>query len=657
MIVQELNRVQQQFGYLPRPALEGLAKRLEVPLYRVQEVASFYPHYRAAPPPELEVHVCRDMSCHLRGSRGLVQQLETSLSAEIQAGRAAVRAVSCLGRCDRAPALRMELHQPHDHDAGGHQIFSCFGRPPGEVVSAAQALLSGSLDRPSFDHDADLPDQTPNWAINVYADKPREERYAALRRFLQVLVSSQSAGERERNQIIQQALKNAVLLGMGGAGGQAFKKWCEVREAVGERKYVVCNADESEPGTFKDRELLLRTPYLVVEGVLLAGVVIGATQGYIYIRHEYEECIAAVRAEIEWARREGLCGDDLLASGVDMQVEVFVSPGGYICGEQTALIQAIEDKRAEPRNRPPELQTNGLWDMPTLVNNVETLAWTPAIVLLGQSQANPADLLAGPATSSCRAIEKGVPETDSSWYGKRGRPFGDLAQQILGSDADWQRRHGKAARFPGSRLFSVSGDVRKPNVLEVENGITVRDLIEMAGGMRDGLPLKAMALSGPSGGFTPAKLPRASWPRKLQRLLPATLNEVDLLDLQMHINYFRAWDLMLGAGLVVYAADADLVEQALACLTFFKSESCGKCVPCRIGSTKLTEIAHDLANRRLTTSHIADLQSDTGPIQELTFAMVNTAICGLGTVAPNPLVTLLRHFPNEVASYLTDSPT
>ena len=124
---------------------------------------------------------------------------------------------------------------------------------------------------------------------------------------------------------------------MGGAGGQAFKKWCEVREAVGERKYVVCNADESEPGTFKDRELLLRTPYLVVEGVLLAGIVLGATQGYIYIRHEYEECIAAVREEIAWAEQQGLCGENILGSGVDMQVEVFVSPGGYICGEQTAL--------------------------------------------------------------------------------------------------------------------------------------------------------------------------------------------------------------------------------------------------------------------------------------------------------------------------------
>src|SRR5262249_25548028 len=148
-------------------------------------------------------------------------------------------------------------------------------------------------------------------------------------------------------------------------------------------------------------------PYLVVEGVLLAGIVLGATQGYIYIRHEYEECIAAIREEIAWATEQKLCGEDILGSGMTMHVEAFVSPGGYICGEQTALIQAIEDKRAEPRNRPPELQTNGLWDMPTLVNNVETLAWAPSIVLLGESPTKPPT---GLDHQSCRTMEKFAPD-------------------------------------------------------------------------------------------------------------------------------------------------------------------------------------------------------------------------------------------------------
>jgi NADH:ubiquinone oxidoreductase subunit F (NADH-binding)/NADH:ubiquinone oxidoreductase subunit E len=649
MIVQQLNQIQSHYGYLPRQRLVALAERLAVPLYRIEEVASFFPHYRKTPPPALEVHVCRDMSCALRGSLDLIDDLQTQLADEITGKRATVCGVSCLGRCDRAPAVRIHQHGADGSHSGHHEPLSYFGRSPKEVIAAAKSIASGKEPATKSDRDADLPDTSPTWSINVYAGKPREERYQALKQAIEAVRRGAALGDSERDRIIQSALKNAVLLGMGGAGGQAFKKWCEVREAVGERKYVVCNADESEPGTFKDRELLLRTPYLVVEGVLLAGIVLGATQGYIYIRHEYEECIAAVREEIAWAESQGLSGKNILGSGIDMVAEVFVSPGGYICGEQTALLGAIEDKRAEPRNRPPELQTNGLWDMPTLVNNVETLAWAPSIVLLGQNQATTTP---SAARVTCRAIEKAAPDTDKSWYGSRGRPFDELAGMILSTDADWQRRHGASARFPGMRIFSISGDLNRPGVYEVENGITVGELIDLAGGIRGGKKLKAMALSGPSGGFTPAVLPRSIWPRKLQRLLPESLKQVELLGLQMHINYFRVWDLMLGAGIVVYSEEADLVEQALACQRFYSAESCGKCVPCRIGSTKFTEITADLVAGRLTTSQITALTSDGGPITDLAFTMVNTAICGLGTVAPNPLTTLLRFFPEEVERYV-----
>jgi NADH:ubiquinone oxidoreductase subunit F (NADH-binding) len=373
--------------------------------------------------------------------------------------------------------------------------------------------------------------------------------------------------------------------------------------------------------------------------------VLGAEHAYIYIRHEYGECIATVREEIAWAQQQGLCGERLFGSDVTVQVEVFVSPGGYICGEQTALIEAIQDKRAEPRNRPPELQTNGLWDMPTLVNNVETLAWAPAIVSLGDNQSADAAPSGG---QPCRAIERQPPDTDRSWYGTQGRPFGELTKLILAGDADWQRRHGRAARFPGRRMFSISGNVHQPGVYDVENGITVRELIGLAGGICGGQKLKAIAFSGPSGGFTPAILKRDDWPRKLQRLLPASLMHVDLLDLQMHINYFRVWDLMLGAGIVVYGEAADLLAQALACQQFFQAESCGKCAPCRIGSTKLAEVTAGLADGRLRAVDLNQLVADGGPLGDLTFTMANTAICGLGTVAPNPLTTLLKNFPEEV---------
>jgi len=648
MILQQLHQIQHEHGYLPRPALVALGERLAVPLYRIQELVSFYPHFRTKPPPEVEIHICRDMSCHLRGAARLKAEVERDLAEAIGAQRASVYAVSCLGRCDRAPAARIHHHGGHDQQAAAEGVLNCFGRTSSDVVAAAREVLAGHAPPAALcDRDAIAPDSSANWKINAYAGKPRADRYQAVRGVIAAIRRGAGASDTERDRIIQAALKNAVLLGMGGAGGQAFKKWCEVREAVGARKYVVCNADESEPGTFKDRELLLRTPYLVVEGIVLAGLVLGATRGYLYIRHEYEECIAAVREEIAWAEQRGLCGDDILGSGLNFPVEVFVSPGGYICGEQSWLIQAIEDKRAEPRNRPPELQTNGLWDMPTLVNNVETLAWAPAIVLLGQAEGAAGATVAG---QTCRMVEKTAPATDQSWYGRQGRAFGELATTILGGDADWQRRHGASPRFPGLRLFSISGDVKRPGVYEVENGITVRELLEQCGGIRGGQKLKAIAFSGPSGGFTPALLPRTAWPRKLQKLLPEKLMQLDILDLQMHINYFRVWDLMLGGGIVVYGETANLAQQALACLRFFQAESCGKCVPCRVGSTRLAEIGADMAAGRLTTKQLAALNADAGPIQDLAFTMASTAICGLGTVAPNPLTSLLKYFPSELGA-------
>jgi NADH:ubiquinone oxidoreductase subunit F (NADH-binding) len=282
---------------------------------------------------------------------------------------------------------------------------------------------------------------------------------------------------------------------------------------------------------------------------------------------------------------------------------VFISPGGYICGEQTALIEAIEDKRAEPRNRPPELQTNGLWDMPTLLNNVETLAWVPAIVLRDEGQ----------------------------WYAKQGA--------------------GKS--FTGARFFSISGDVARPGVYEVPIGITLRALIhEYAGGIRGGESLKAVALSGASGGFLPAMLPLSALPPAIKEVIPADKDTVDVLDLELDMALFRKWNLMLGAGIVVYAEGTDMIPQALACLEFYQRESCGKCVPCRIGSTKLVELATRLSRGEMQRDELQRMTQREGTISELAQVMRQTAICGLGTVAANPLTSLTTFFSDDVAQYL-----
>jgi NADH:ubiquinone oxidoreductase subunit F (NADH-binding) len=483
----------------------------------------------------------------------------------------------------------------------GHTVRTLLSRGVDELSEVGRTVLShGPLDQIPHDSDHDYAAvDSERWRINVYAGRPAEQRYESVRRFI---ANCQTDEQRrlESDRIIK-ALEVAGLLGMGGAGGRTYKKWSEVREAQGSQKYVVCNGDESEPGTFKDRELLLRTPHLVLEGVLLAGLLLGATRGYLYIRHEYEEQIAAMEREIEAARRMGVCGDNILGSGLAFSVEVFVSPGGYICGEQTALIQAIEDKRAEPRNRPPELQTNGLWDMPTLLNNVETLAWVPSIVL----------------------------KEEGKWY----------AQQ------------GARAEFKGARFFSISGDVARPGVYEVPIGITLGGLIDQAGGMRDGQSFKAVALSGPSGGFLPATLPVSSFPPAIKERLPANATEVNVRDLELDVALFRKWNLMLGGGIVVYGEDADMVEQARVCSEFYRQESCGKCVPCRIGSTKLAELADALQAGDLDKSQIESLRSKTGQVMELATIMRQTAICGLGTVAANPLTTLLTHFDDDVRQH------
>src|SRR5262245_57512354 len=405
MLVQELYRIQNRLGWLPEGELRALAARCRVPLYRLEEVSSFFPHFRRQPPPEIEVKVCRDMSCHLRGAEQVLSKLQSVADVQNQAAarsggaKLSVAGCSCLGRCDRAVAMTVEFNRAgnNGHHGNGsasvdakhsshHSLLYCH-QTPQSAAAIVERAISGHA--PADQQDSTFPRHSKEpWQIDVYADRPAGERYEAIRWYL-AESGQASAGaepvaprsEDERAKEVLAALETAGLLGMGGAGGRTYKKWQEVREAKVTPKYVVCNGDESEPGTFKDREILLRAPHLVVEGVILGGLVVGASRGIIYIRHEFEEQIEAVRRAIAEAEQLEVCGANILGSGRSFPVEVFVSPGGYICGEQTALIEAIEDKRAEPRNRPPELQTNGLYDKPTLLNNVETLAWVPAVVL------------------------------------------------------------------------------------------------------------------------------------------------------------------------------------------------------------------------------------------------------------------------------------
>ncbi len=663
-LIPALQRIQQQFGYLKREALQQFSDESGVPLYRLHSVASFFPHFQLTPPKPVRIRVCRDMACHLAGAGKMLRELSGATGEHI-----GVEGVSCLGRCDRAPAACVAV-------TGSEHEFYYHARSAAELKEIAANWLRG--EPVAADHDADRPfspapslidpyaGKTPTYAavvkalgirdaaldaaVSALAQRPgwSPEKLAQFRqgavetRVERTMSNDVAAAVRAWNtesdwakgqelagwsEGLLNELKEADLRGMGGAGIPAMQKWKDVRDAVrtafarqdDTRAFIVVNGDESEPGTFKDRELLLRTPHLVVEGVILAGLLTEATEGFIFIRHEYPEQIAACRAEIERAEQLGVCGPNASLLGRPFPVSVFVSPGGYICGEQSALIEAMSDRRGEPRNMPPKLETNGLEDLPTLVSNVETLAWVPYIVVKG------------------------------------------------GSDYAAQGANG----WKGRRLFSVSGDVKRPGVYEVPMGMTLRELIygeQYCQGIAGDRELKGFAPSGPSGGFLPAKLtagaglPRDHVNNKAWQALAArrgidpNANEIDVLDFELELNLFRALSptQALGAGLVVYAEGRDMAEQAVNSLQFFRNESCGKCVPCRLGSQKFVSLGENLLDGQISPQRwdeeLLPLVSEMGKAIEM------ASICGLGRSVPQPLRTAINYFGADVTKHLCDAP-
>lgn len=417
-LIHQLEELQEEDGYLAEGSLRELSRTSGTPLYRLQELISFYPHFRTTPPAAVTVSVCRDMSCHLGGCDGLRERL-----AEVLEGQdVEIEEVSCLGCCELAPAIRV----------GGVPVSA----DPEALVSA---LANGGVDGVYAPRRA--------WACDPY--------HGDVETAYQCFADALGADDRDRAiDSLVGALKDSGLRGMGGAGFPTGLKWGLVRQEAATPKYVVCNADESEPGTFKDRVVLEQLPHLVLEGMMLAGLTIGAEKGIVYLRHEYQAARRALEAEIRRAREAGYLGDDIQGSGFSFDIELFISPGGYILGEETALLEALEDKRGEPRNKPPFPGQKGLHDLPTLMNNVETFAYVPVIALRG---------------------------------------------------AEWWADQGKG-ESKGLKCISVSGHVTTPGVYEMPLGTTVAELIDMAGGMSDGQALKGFAPGGASSNFLPASL-------------------------------------------------------------------------------------------------------------------------------------------------------
>ncbi len=555
-LLQELSELQDRHGWLSDEALRTFSETSGTPLWQLEAVTTFYPHYRRSPPPRAAVSVCRDAACHLAGGREYIATIRARLAG---AADVEVHEVSCLGRCECAPA-------------------ACVDDVPLENASAADVVATALGDRP-------LPPDEPRPTSHRWQTDPYEstdDHYGMLRRAL-------ADGAAARQQI-PQTLKDANLRGMGGAGFPTGLKWQLVRDAVGvdadtdsdsdsesesesdaDEKYAIVNADESEPGTFKDRVILEELPHLVIEGLLLGCLVTGARTGIVYIRHEYGREAKAIRREIERVRALGL------TDTMGVELTVFVSPGGYILGEETALLEALEGKRGEPRNKPPYPVTHGLHGKPTLMNNVETYSFVPCILAEG-------------------------PE---AW-----------------------KAHGVNGAT-GWKFLSLCGHVERPGVYCVPMGTTLREFVDVqGGGVRGGLAMKAFSPGGASAPFLPASA--ADTPLSFEGMAKAGS--------------------MLGSGAVMVVAEGtDMLELAANVVRFFRNESCGKCVPCRVGSQK----AVDVLDKVLAgTSE----QKDLDVLPALDEVLRLTSICGLGQVALNPATSVMKHFPDDVARECSPGP-
>ncbi|HWY09440.1 MAG TPA: NADH-ubiquinone oxidoreductase-F iron-sulfur binding region domain-containing protein, partial [Candidatus Acidoferrales bacterium] len=484
-------------------------------------------------------------SCHLNGSCELRAELLRRFSG-LRPEEVQVKDVSCLGRCDQAPAVAVndEIHVHVNADI---------------VEDLARRAIRGDHLHAEHPHETRIA-----CASDPYGDG---EKYGVLRRFV---ASKDWDG-------LLATLKEAELKGMGGAGFPTSMKWDLVRKQADPVRYIVCNADESEPGTIKDRFILSHLPHLVIEGMALAGLVTGSKRGILYIRHEYPLQEEIFGEELRRCAKAGLIGKKILGSDLDFDLEIFVSPGGYICGEESALIEAIEGHRAEPRNKPPFPGQMGLWQKPTVINNVETFANVP---------------------------------------------------QILARGAEWFKTAGVSGSR-GLKFVGVSGHVAHPGVFEIPMGTAMSEVIfGHAGGIRGGKKLKAFAPSGPSSGYLPASM----------------------VEVKLDFKALADAGSMLGSGAIVVCDDTTcMLDMALNAVKFYRNESCGKCVPCRMGSQKLVEILTRWAQSNIGESQFS---ADLKLVDDLSAAMSQTSICGLGQIVPAPIQSVLKHFRPEVEDHV-----
>jgi NADH-quinone oxidoreductase subunit F len=550
LVMEALHAVNDRVSWISPGALNYVGKRLNVAPADVYSVATFYSLFSTHKRPKRIVHVCTDIACMARGSKDVCASLEKRLGpASVANGW---KHSPCLGVCERAPAaMAVEAGDPpHEHLIGPttvDEIVLALNDGPAALAAEAPPIMAvpqagqegpmllkrvGQVDPESID------------------DYLATDGYAGLRR----------AFEMGAAQVISE-VKNSRLMGRGGAAFPAGVKWESTAKQPATPRYLICDADESEPGTFKDRAILEGDPFALIESMTIAGYAIGAERGYIYLRGEYPRALRLLQNAIDRARGRGFLGGNIMGTGWRFDLEIRRGAGAYICGEETAIFNSIEGYRGEPRSKPPFPFEAGLFGKPTVVNNVETMCNVPLIMQMGGAE-----------------------------YAKIG-----------------------TQDSTGPKLFCVSGNLVRPGVYEVPFGATLRDILKLAGGVPKGRKLQAVLLGGAAGGFVRA----------------------DELDIPLTFEGARANKTTLGSGVVLAFDDTvDLSAILLRIARFFRDESCGQCVPCRVGTVRQEEALLRIARNR----HDAAAKGrDVELLRDVGLVMKDSSICGLGQAAWNAI--------------------
>jgi len=513
-----------------------------------------------------EVRVCVATACHSSGAPGVIDALNDAAATPPADGEQSckIKGVGCMGLCSVGPMVAVAEPGSDLREATLYREVT--GNDAAEILHSARTPGAGPVER--LRCPSDQPFFTrQRWIVREHSgiiDPDSFRGYVAIGGYAAMV---QALTEMTRQEVINEVTTSG-LRGRGGGGYPTGLKWSTVAKMPDGQKYVICNADEGDPGAFMDRAVLESDPHRVLEGMAIAAYAIGADKGFIYIRAEYPLAVERLKTAIRKAKRSGFLGNHIFETQFNFDIEIRLGAGAFVCGEETALMASVEGGRGQPRPRPPYPAQSGLWGCPTLINNVETFANIAPIISNG-----------------------------GNWFASIG-----------------------TERSKGTKVFALAGNVVNGGLIEVDMGITLREIIfDIGGGIPDGKAFKAVQTGGPSGGCVPE----------------------EHLDIPVDYDSLKTLGTMMGSGgMIIMDETSNMVDVARFFMEFCMDESCGKCVPCRTGTQQMHDLLDRIAKAKAT-------HADLALLEELCEVVQATSLCGLGQTAPNPVLSTLRYFRDE----------